>query len=272
MTFVERYLQYLELKSLPDDPLTRLRALHVANQQRIPFNNVDVLLGRPPQLDPDEVADKVLTRGRGGYCFELNGLFARLLRELGYEVHVHLGKMLAGGAIVEERPRTHMVLSVQIDGQRWICDVSFGARGLTDAAPLIEDTPIAQLDTLRYHRHGDGFLMQTRRHEHWETLYWFDLQDTWMADWIMSNHYSSTFPASPFLHNLMALRLTGHGRITFNNLRMAELRDGMRSETLISTPQQLYTLINQHLLLPLNQADAGALFTRLATQPAINLV
>ncbi|MDR3425925.1 arylamine N-acetyltransferase [Silvimonas sp.] len=276
MDFINLYLQRLGLTrdSLPADPVARLNLLHNTHQQCIAFNNIEVLLGRPPELDPDKVVDKVLRRARGGYCYELNGLFGCLLRELGYDTHFHLGKMLAGSGVgPEERPRTHHVISVLIERQRWMIDVSFGARGLVEAAVLQTEQPFTQMDTLRYQPYGDGYLLQSQIKGEWQTLYWFDLVEVYPADCVMSNYYSSTHPTSPFLHNLMALRLTGpRARVTFNNLRVAQVSNGVREETLLTSSQQLRDAIEKHLHIVLDHTEAESLYLRISEQPALQLV
>jgi N-hydroxyarylamine O-acetyltransferase len=110
-----------------------LNALTAAHTQAIPFENLDVLLGRGIDLAPDAVFDKLVRRRRGGYCFEHNGLFLEVLTALGFAVR----PLSARGRILPPRgqipPRTHMLLEVQIGGERWLTDVGVGALSLTSA-------------------------------------------------------------------------------------------------------------------------------------------
>ncbi len=126
MAFVDQYLALLGLtEPLPADPLARLQVLHRAHQQSVPFNNIDLLLQRQNTLDADALQKRVLDERLGGYCFELNGAFARLLAELGYEVQSHLARVLVAGGPLEEQPRTHQVLTVKLGaGETWVVDVA----------------------------------------------------------------------------------------------------------------------------------------------------
>jgi N-hydroxyarylamine O-acetyltransferase len=110
-----------------------LHALTAAHAQTIPFENLDVLLGRGIDLAPEAVFDKLVRRRRGGYCFEHNGLFFDVLTALGFAVR----PLSARGRILPPQgqipPRTHMLLEVHIGGERWLTDVGVGALSLTSA-------------------------------------------------------------------------------------------------------------------------------------------
>ncbi len=107
-----------------------LNALTSAHAQAIPFENLDVLLGRGIDLAPEAVFDKIVRRRRGGYCFEHNGLFLEVLTALGFAVR----PLSARGRILPARdqtpPRTHVLLEVQVGGERWLTDVGVGALSL----------------------------------------------------------------------------------------------------------------------------------------------
>jgi arylamine N-acetyltransferase len=96
--------------------------------QAIPFENLDILLGRPILIDLDSVQAKLVAERRGGYCFEQNTLFAAVLRELGFAVTTLAGRVRLGAPEAVPTPRTHMVLRVEFpdDGGPWLADVGFG--------------------------------------------------------------------------------------------------------------------------------------------------
>lgn len=267
MAFLDQYLALLGLtEPLPQDPLTRLQVLHRAHQQALPFNNIDLLLGRQNTLDADALQKRVLDERLGGYCFELNGAFARLLSELGYDVQSHLARVLVAGGPLEEQPRTHQMLTVKLGaGETWVVDVGFGANSLREPARLQTGQPFHQLDgTLQYRTHAGGWVFEYERRGHWLPLYWFDLNPVFAVDCALAHHYTATHPASPFLGHLMALRLTPTGRITFNNLRMTVQSGEERHETVIDSPALLHTAINEQLHYPLDAADAETLFCKLS--------
>ena len=112
-----------------------LRALHLAHLRTVPFENLDVWLGRPIQLEEGALFDKIVRRRRGGFCYELNGLFAVLLRALGFEVSLLAARFPreAGHAAPD---LDHLALLVRVPGEEgsWLADVGAG-RG-SFAAPL----------------------------------------------------------------------------------------------------------------------------------------
>ena len=275
MDFVATYLHKLGLnQALPTDPVARLRLLHQAHLQHIPFNNIDLLLGRRIELTHEALVGKVLTAGHGGYCYELNGLFAELLGALGYQVRSHLGRVLVAGEPLGAQPRTHQCLSITLDnGDIWIADVGFGANSLREPARLQDAEPFIQLDThLHYQQHEGGWLFEFERRHHWSPLYWFDFTPVTPADCAMAHFYTATYPGSPFLGHLMAMRQTESGRITFNNLRMTHQDNGARHEQRLDSADALCTALNAELLYPISPADAAELYCHLAACPEMNLL
>ncbi|HRB14595.1 MAG TPA: arylamine N-acetyltransferase [Nitrospira sp.] len=192
-----------------------LRGLHLAHVLTVPFENLDIHLGRPISLDPSDLFRKIVISRRGGYCFELNGLFALLLEELGFVVTRLAARVLYGTEDV--RPRSHQVLLVHLDGERWLVDVGFGGQGLREPFLLV-----AGLE----HRQGpDQFRLATdERGEHvlqchiekaWTNLYSFTL-DPWLpVDYQFANYYHSHAPESPFVQRWMCTMPTLNGRKIF---------------------------------------------------------
>ena len=137
------YLARLELPN-PGSGREGLFRLHRAHMTHVPFENTEPLLGRVPSLAPDDLFDKMVTRRRGGYCFEHNGLYAGALRALGYDITPLLGRVRNGAP--EGGARTHQAHLVDIDGETWLTDVGFGGH-----SPLV---PLA----LRFDVEHDAFL------------------------------------------------------------------------------------------------------------------
>ncbi|HFV7985259.1 TPA: arylamine N-acetyltransferase [Escherichia coli] len=119
-----------------------LRALHLKHNCTIPFENLDVLLPREMQLDDQSLEEKLVFARRGGYCFEQNGVFERVLRELGFQVRSLLGRVVLSNPPALP-PRTHRLLLVEQEGEKWIADIGFGGQTLTAPIRLVAD--IAQI-------------------------------------------------------------------------------------------------------------------------------
>jgi len=180
--------------------LETLRALHLAHTGAFVFENLDNWSNRPVSLRLEDIVDKLVTRGRGGYCFETNALFAAVLEQLGYQV----GRLAARVVWMQppgvRTPRTHMLLRVVIDGRDWIADVGFGGIGQT--APLELHSDAAQVtphETRRFRREGGEVIHQALLGpEEWADVYRFDLTEAAPADYEVANWYVAAHPESLF--------------------------------------------------------------------------
>src|SRR5512143_2710959 len=151
---VKKYLERIHYRGSADPTPETLCALHRAHMLAVPFENLDIPLKRPIVLDEERLFDKIVNRRRGGFCYELNGLFSALLREMGFNVQ-RLSARVAdaeGGVGMEF---DHMALLVQ-DEERWLADVGFGDSFIE---PL-------HLDERREQSHGSGRYRIVDDHEH----------------------------------------------------------------------------------------------------------
>jgi len=227
--------------------LDTLAELHRRHQAAIPFENLDVLLERPVRLDLEGLQAKLVTGGRGGYCFEHNTLFAAVLRELGFAVQTLEARVRPPGVDVL-LGRTHGVLQVDLDGRPWLADVGFGGDGILGPVPLSLD-PGARMrapgDGAELERHGarhrvapEGSLrvLQAWAGAGWQDVYAIGPDPVHPIDWAVANHYTSTHPDSIFRRTLTVqdaapgLRRILRGR-TYSEIRNGavqsrELRDG----------------------------------------------
>lgn len=187
--------------------LDTLRALHRLHPQAIAFENLSPLLGHPVPLDADALHAKMVAGGRGGYCFEQNLLFASVLQELDFKLRVLTGWPRWGVAPETPRPRTHLLLLIDIDGQEWIADVGFGGNTLT--GPLLlrsRDEQVTPHEPARIGRHDGAMMVQVKIGEEWRDLVAFDLGQQSFAELEMGNWYTSTHPKSRFKNELFAAR------------------------------------------------------------------
>lgn len=180
-----------------------LYALHRAHLASIPFENLEVVLGRPVLLDVAALQDKMVRRRRGGYCYEQNLLFAAALERVGFQVK-GLGARVRAGASAT-RAVTHMLLNVEADGEEWHCDVGFGADGLLEPLPLREGAAARQNVRQGEWRYGieveeeDVRVLRTGRPDGWLDLYAYTTARCLPVDYVVMNHYTSTHPRSPFI-------------------------------------------------------------------------
>lgn len=189
-----------------DPTVGTLTAVHRAHVLSIPFENLDILLGRPIRLDLESLQAKLIRGRRGGYCFEQNTLFAAALEHLGFEVTGLAARVRMGDD--RSTPRTHMILAVDIEGRRWLADVGFGGDTLLEPIPLDDEQPIHQgAWAFRLVDEIDGLrVLQGLRVDGWMDLYAFTEEPQLPVDYEVANHFTSTWPRSPFVTKIVAQR------------------------------------------------------------------
>lgn len=197
--YLERIGYAAELR--PDH--ATLAGLHLAHATHIPFENLDVLLGRPIRLDLPSLQAKLVAGGRGGYCFEQNLLFAAVLRQLGFAVTPLAARVRY--RTTQLLPRTHMLLLVRADGADWIADVGFGGEGLLLPVPFGSGRPARQFAwTYRAIEQSGRWVLQSLWDGNWEDLYAFTLEEQEQVDYELASWYMSTHPGSRFVQTLTA--------------------------------------------------------------------
>jgi N-hydroxyarylamine O-acetyltransferase len=227
--FVAAYLGRLGVEPTSGPTLERLRELHSAHVQRIPFENLSIHLGEPLSLDPDRLAEKVLARSRGGFCYELNGAFARLLDLLDFRVTLMAARVWDGEAFGP--PLDHLVLRVETaaDGT-WLADVGFGDHSVYPIGWEADSDQREPGGTFRLepHQNGDFDLyrngsVQYRIESHPRTL----------DDFLGMCWYHQTSPDSHFTRTVVCTRRTSGGRVTLSGRRLISTSESGRTEEVL---------------------------------------
>ncbi len=184
-----------------------LAAVHEAQVGAVPFENIDVLLGRPLDLSAEGIAAKIVGRGRGGYCYEQNLLLLAALRALGFEATALAARVRMGYGGM--RPRTHAALCVKADGKEWIADAGFGLMGLLVPLELrVGAEATLPLVSFRVaEEHGLEVMRARAEGEDWQDLYIFSREPQHEVDFVMANHFTATWPRSPFIRSLIVSRV-----------------------------------------------------------------
>ena len=194
---LDAYLERVDYRGPRDSSIETLHGLHLAHATSVPFENLDILLGRDIRLDLESLQRKLITERRGGYCFEQNLLLATALETLGFAVTLLSARVRYGATVV--RPRTHMLLLITFADSQWIADVGFGGEGLLEPVRLALDGESRQFQwTYRLVEEGRYYVLQTRRADAWLDMYAFTLEPNERVDYEVANHYTSTHPTSPF--------------------------------------------------------------------------
>lgn len=225
---VASYLARLALPELPPADLDGLALLLQAQARAIAFENLDVLAGRVVELDPQALYDKLLVAGRGGFCFELNGLLALALAHAGFDVRPVMARVTWGRTA--PGPATHQALLVQLDGQRYLVDAGFGGPAPTRPLPLVCG-PVMDVDGARFRfaADADGDLhLQRHVGDRWSGLYVVSLADTRETDIRAANHFVCRWRGSPFRNRLMVALPRADGLVALQGTDLVRFDAAMR--------------------------------------------
>ncbi|WP_039054725.1 arylamine N-acetyltransferase [Enterobacter sp. Bisph1] len=230
--FLTAYLQRIGWTQTPDVSLETLRGLHLHHNGAIPFENIDVILPHEIDLSDEGIFQKLVVARRGGYCFEQNGLFERVLKEVGFTVRSLLGRVIIADP-PDMPPRTHRILLIQLAGEPWIADVGFGGQSLTAPIRLQEGIEQATPHGLyRLQRNGDDWILQFRHHERWQSMYQFEMGQQYQADFVMGNFHTAHWPTSHFRHHLLMSRHLPDGvKQTLTNFHFTQWQHGQVQES-----------------------------------------
>jgi N-hydroxyarylamine O-acetyltransferase len=225
-----------------------LRSLHRAHLFTVPFENLDIHLGRKIICDEARILRKIVDQNRGGFCYELNGAFAALLRALGFQVTLLSGRVACeDGSYGPEFD--HLTLRVDLE-EPWLADVGFGECFLE---PLRLDSGKEQAQNGRVYRltsrpaarpassltstNGE-FGLEVMVEGKWKSEYAFTLQSRELSEFAAMCHYHQTSPESHFTRQRICSLATPEGRVTLSDNKLIETRGGLRQETLLSGDQE----------------------------------
>jgi N-hydroxyarylamine O-acetyltransferase len=225
---IEAYLRRINYQGSSEPTFDTLRALHRAHMLNVPFENLDISLGRRIVLDEAYLYDKIVKHQRGGFCYELNGLFSALLREMGFKVQ-RFSARVADGNGGYGMEFDHMTLLVQLE-ERWLADVGFGD---SFHEPLRLDehgSQVQERGTYRISDEGPHLAMLRKEDSLWKAQYIFTLQPYELSDFSEACLFHQTSPESHFTQGRICSRSIPEGRITLRNMRLINTTNDRRTE------------------------------------------
>lgn len=253
---IDAYLARIGYSGPRAATLDTLRELHRAHLLAVPFENLDIHTGREIVLDETRLIEKIVGERRGGFCYELNGAFAALLRALGFQV-----SLLSAGAV---RPDggfgpdfDHLLLRVDLD-EPWLADVGFGDC-FTEPIRLADAVQHDGARAFRIVRAGAQRILQRRDGDgDWSGQYRFTLTPRALSDFAGMCHHHQTSPDSHFTRNRVCTRLTPDGRVSLSSNRLIVTTNGQRRETPIAGDDAFADALRQHfdIDLPVNDQVA----------------
>ena len=212
--------------------LETLAAVQLAHASSIAFENLDPWLGVPVRLDAEALQHKLVRSGRGGFCYEHNALLGAALRTLGFSVTDLAARVLWNMPAEMIRPRTHMLLVVDLNSHQYVVDAGFG--GMTLTAPLRLDISTPQATPhgpFRLQPTPVDRVLQAEVAGEWKPVYRFDLQAQLRSDYEMASWYLCHHPESIFRQSLMAARPGPAGRHVLRDRQLTLHRLDGRNET-----------------------------------------
>ena len=223
---------------------TSLRDLHRAHQMAVPFENLSIHLSEPISLAERDLLDKLVTRRRGGFCYELNGAFALLLEALGAPV-TRVAARTTDSQGQLGPPFDHLALIVRTaDGAGpWLADVGFGGHS---TYPLLLDRRDGQDDP------GGRFLLADTAEgdvavsKDGTLQYLLELRDRALADFGPTCWWQQTWPGSHFSRGTICSRLTGDGRISVSGRTLIRTSDGLRTERQLHGDAEVLAAYRDH--------------------------
>lgn len=232
---LDRYLDRIGLQRPGAVDLPALTRLQLAHLSTVPFENLDIHRDVPIELDHDRILAKIVGARRGGYCYEANSLFARLLTTLGFGVAMISARVVREGEL-ESQEFAHLALLVTIEGDehRYLTDVAFGD-AFEAPLPLLDGFERAErAKRVRLVRRGDRWAWQGDGGEGWQGGYTFSTVPRRLADFAAMNVWQQTAPESVFRTRPMCTRLTADGRVTIAGDRLIETGPAGRRETVLA--------------------------------------
>jgi N-hydroxyarylamine O-acetyltransferase len=272
-----RYFARIGLSEAPALSPEGLASLQQAHRRSIGFENLAILLGEGIRIDSESVFEKLVLRGRGGYCFEQNRLFSDVLSAMGLVNRPLLARVLLGLSDGEVPPRTHTLLLVNLGGAAWIADAGFGG-SYVPPLPLEDGAQVQTGDGAwhRLQRSGErgslggewrleragpvsGTDGRAAPHGDWQPQYVFDLADVAQDDLELSNHWTSTRPATRFTTACVASVVLEGGFASLSDRQFTLSRNGASEVRQVETATEYARLLGEMFGIALSEAEAARL-------------
>ena len=241
----QEYLKRIKYRGSLQPSLENLAALHKNHLLSVPFENLDIHLGRPIVLSQDAFYRKIVKQRRGGFCYELNGSFAALLIGLGFKVHM-LSARVAHKTRGFSPEFDHMVLIVTLK-DRWLVDVGFGDSFTEPKRLDYQDSLPDNGRVYRIIRRTRGRLLSRWDEEKtiWEPQYMFTLRPRKLEEFVRRCRWQQTSPNSHFKKGRLCTKLTSYGRVTLTDRKLIVTRGQKRIERPVKSRREFDRMLRK---------------------------
>jgi N-hydroxyarylamine O-acetyltransferase len=259
---LDAYLTRIGVRSSHPPALDFLRVIVARHAATIPFENLDIVLGRPIRLDIGSIQSKLVDSNRGGYCFEQNTLLRAALEQLGFIVQSLMARVVRGAPSGTITARTHMLLRVDLPCGAYLADVGFG--NLTPTAPLQlgrSDAQSTEHEDYRFRSWDGEIVLQVRLGSSWEDVYCFSNQPSHPIDHEVGNWFTSTRPDALFTANVVAARPGPNRRTTlFNGTTTTRHMDMETQRETPDSEEALSVALHDHFGIVLNAGELATVY------------
>ena len=246
---IPAYLNRLHYSKPVKPDAEPLRELQIAHMMNIPFENLDIELKRNIQLSEEALWEKIIVRNRGGFCYELNGMFAWLLKQIGFDV-TYLNARVFNQAGELGIDFDHLALLVKIPGKltSWLADVGFGDSFNEPLNFENRDEQIQGLRSYRLEQTPEGYITWQKNYDgSWERHYFFDLQPhKFPEDYESACLYHQTSPKSSFTRGSIISRATPYGRVSLEDDWLILTINGTRDKRPVTDEEEYQALLKQY--------------------------
>jgi N-hydroxyarylamine O-acetyltransferase len=241
---LEKYLKRIHYSGDVGANMEVLKKIHQLHPQYIPFENIDSYTGIVPSLDSEPIFQKLVVEFRGGYCYEQNLLLSEVLKYLGFTVELQLGRVLWHRDENSSSAKTHLLLIVELNSQKYLVDCGFGTATLTGPLLLNEEEPQkTPNEQFKISQKNGAYTLWTQR-ENWLPVYRFELERVEPMDLDVCNWYLATLPESNFRKNLIFSKVDENARYTFNNdVLNIRKKTGEKESVSIEDKPQLFKMM-----------------------------
>jgi len=223
------YCKRIDFKGTAQADAETLAELMRCQLFSVPFENLDVQAGKIVSIDPQDIVNKIIYHPRGGYCYEVNSLFAMALTSIGVDYYFVGARPMF---YPTRRPRTHMVIIAHIAGEDYLCDLGFGSYGMRAPIPLSKINQVIQQDDdffKLFCDDGKNYVLQALVDGEWINQFGFDLYPHELLDFMPANFYNSTSPDAIFVKQLLIVKYNPLGRKILSNNRLKIIEKGKSS-------------------------------------------
>ncbi|HLR14502.1 MAG TPA: arylamine N-acetyltransferase [Bacillota bacterium] len=239
---VENYIQRIGC-SIKEPSFKHLVELQRTHLQTVPFENLDVIRNVPIYLSLPHIYEKIVTHHRGGYCYELNGLFHWALREMGYDARMVPASVMRPSGFFAKK-HTHVAILVVINGMMYVTDVGFGNQPL---APIpLDGTTYTDPSGTYYiqHQQKNVYRLMKRQENSWNTVYEFSTDEWELTDFHEGCVFNQISPESTFTHTDIVSLATKDGRITLKDAELLTIQHGEKTIQALTETEKMNTLMD----------------------------